>query len=282
MLLKSSLKVSVWNASAQKVANMKFLTILVFTIVLCFLSDAEGQTLQPVLPVQVNAFDPDVGSTLDGWSVEKKPYSKNRIVFRQKGFRSARILTFSDPSLDAAITPSQFEGALKYALSLEGVSNVEILEQRAVKSQFSDAFRIEINAPDTIFIVWIISGDSAKGVIKASGISMISAQSANPGTSVEGFIATKDEYEHLGGIFAPLARYFGVQLTSLKPDPLGAGRISDNDAIDILEYRFDEWMTILVRRRIMAGIANQQTLGMSLNLGVNEGYGLDDPLFDPF
>ena len=93
-------------------------------------------------------------------------------------------------------------------------------------------------------------------------------------------MAEQKEYEHLGGVVVPLARFFALEFTKHNPDVLRAGRASDKEAIEALAMRFEEFMSNMVRAKILAGSATQQTLGMSLGLSGATDYGLQDPLYD--
>ena len=233
-----------------------------------------AQSLKPVAPVYLEG--PNYTVTLKGWTQAPVSHSSNRIIYRKDGYRFARMLTISE----AATRPDQFEEAVRKALTREAVTDVKFLEVREIDGPVANAFRKEANIPDGTFKAWIVSGNANGESIKGAGFSVISAQSTDPGTSVEVFLALTDEYEHMGGIMVPMGRLFKVSLTDPKNELLSTGRAPDDDAVDAMAAQFEQFMFNIVRGRILSGMAQQQTLTIMQGLDQANDYGLQDPIYD--
>lgn len=240
-------------------------------------ASAESETLRPVVPVYTDG--PNFTTTLEGWSSDPKPHSENRIVYRQGGYEFARMLSIDTPDLDTATSPSDFETTIEKALKFESVSDVAFVQVRDIDSPVTEAFRRETGITDGSFKAWIISGTSAGLDIKGAGFSIITAEAAEPGTSVEVFLATPGEYENMGGVMVPMARLFKVYLTNPEVDLLTTGQTSDEEAIEIMAAQFEQFMINIIRGKIVAGTAQQQTLAIIQGLDQTTDYGLQDPIY---
>ncbi|MEL6368440.1 MAG: hypothetical protein AAFR91_08920 [Pseudomonadota bacterium] len=238
-------------------------------------SVAHAQLL-PVAPEHIPFSGDGIYSSLKGWTLDVRAHSQNRIVYARDGFKTARVLSISAPELDASTSPKLFRKAVSNALQLEGLQDVRFDAIKTIESPVVEAFRNESGITDGVFKAWIVTADHQGVTYAGAGLSVISSE----GTSVEVFLAEKNEYEHLGGVVVPLARYFALEFTGPNPDVLRAGKASTSEAVGALAMRFEEWMLNMVKAKILAGSATQQTLGMSLGLDQTSDYGLQDPLYD--
>lgn len=219
-------------------------------------------------------------NSLKDWTVESKDWAPQRIVLRAHGYQSARSAVSSMDELDAITSERGFRKALKIAMKKEGVRDVKLLKREEVTGDPAKAFRDVLDAPDGRFFVWIAKGKSREGDMKATGISVITAESPDPGTSMEYFLATEDEYERLGGVYVPMARFLDVSFSSDTPDVLAFGQQPDKDAIEIFAGHLSDYMITIAIRQAQNGMLEQQTLNILLGLDQVVPYGLQDPMFE--
>lgn len=252
-----------------------FGVLLSLAIAIACSESPQAQPLEPVAPVYMDG--PDSSIALVDWIASPVPHAPNRIVFRERGYRFARMLTIMEKSTHE----DQFEQTVRTALSKESVTNLKFIKVKDIDGPIAEAFRREQAIPDGIFRAWIVSGKSDGKNIKGAGFSIITAEAASgPGTSLEVFLAETDEYEHMGGIMVPLARLFKVGLTNPEADLLSTGRAPDDEAIDAMVTQFEQFMVNIIRGKILNGIAQQQTLSIMQGLDQAQDYGLQDPVYD--
>ena len=83
----------------------------------------------------------------------------------------------------------------------------------------------------------------------------------------------------MGGVMVPMARLFKVFLTNPEVDLLTTGQTSDEEAIEIMAAQFEQFMINIIRGKIVAGTAQQQTLAIIQGLDQTTDYGLQDPIY---
>ena len=219
-------------------------------------------------------------SSLRGWTLQATEWSDNRIVLRDGGYESARSMVSQIEALDELTRVRQFRRALRTALRVEGVRDVRILERREVRDEAAEAFQQVLRAPDARFFVWIARGNSQEGRMKAAGISVITAESDDPGTSMEFFLATEDEYERLGGVAVPMARFLRRHIDTEQTSVLSFGRQDNDDAIEIFADQLEAFMLELAIEQARRGLIEGETLSILLGLDQAVPYGLQDPMYD--
>lgn len=230
-----------------------------------------------IVPERVNSSS---GILLRGWEEQPKPYASKRIMLDEGGYSHARMLVFHTPELDAATRPSKFRKSVRQALMLEGVRNVRFVNIRTPKGKIVDQFRKMRGAPDATFRVWVITGDSNAGKVKAIGVSIITAKAANPGTSVEVFIAPVKEYERLGGYAVPAVGLFRTLRLEPGTNMRKFGQASDREATKELENYLIAMMAMSLDADVMQDIVDGQTLRIIMGLDQVVPYGLQDPIYD--
>ncbi|MAN74029.1 MAG: hypothetical protein CME84_08095 [Henriciella sp.] len=218
--------------------------------------------------------------SLEGWTLEPKPWSHNRIVLRTGGYSSASVQTVKMPELDALTRAVDLEMAIGIALGAEGVRNVSLSRQREITGEAADVFRDVLDAPGGRFFAWIATGERADSQMKAAGFSIITAQGDSPGTGIDYFFATTEEYEHLGGAIVPMARYFEIGFSEPDPDVLAYGRQSDEKAVAVLAEQFEAFMLGIAMTQAQMGLLDQTSLSILQGLGQVVPYGLQDPMWD--
>ena len=243
-----------------------------------------SEALEPVVPVKTE-IQVDGGSweSLEGWERDSKDWSPKRFVRRIDGYSTAVIANVQHPELDAITDASRFEEALSFALSLEGVRNVRVNERLEVTGDIAQVFRDAIGTPKGRFFAWVASGTGDAGRMKAAGLTFVTSETDDPGTSMEFFLASENEYEHLGGVIVPLTHLLDVTFSDPNPpaaNVLAFGRQSDEEAAERLRAHFEQFMIETAMIRAQAGMLQQTTLSILLGLNQLEPYGLQDPMWD--
>ena len=217
---------------------------------------------------------------MEGWEHDPRPYSPNRIVLNSGGYQHARVLVFETDMQDRAVNPSRFKSTVREALALEGVRNVKFRQVRVLDEQLVDALGTKMGLEDLSIRVWLVSGNSDVGPVKAIGTSMITAFGDSPGTSVEVFIAPVDEFEHLGGYAIPATAMVGTMKLEPGTDMREYGRLNDWDMIEAMADHHEVLLSQLIGDDFMKNMADQQTLRNIMGLDQTVPYGLQDPIFD--
>ncbi|WP_377380750.1 hypothetical protein [Ponticaulis profundi] len=243
-----------------------------------------SEALEPVAPVKTEIqVDGESWESLEGWVPDSKDWAPKRLIRRTDGYSTAVIANVKRPELDAITDASRFEEALRFALSLEGVRDVRMNERLEVTGDIAQVFRDVIGTPKGRFFAWIASGTGDAGRMKAAGLSFVTSEDGDPGTSMEFFLASEAEYEHLGGVIVPLAHLLDVTFSDPNPpaaNVLAFGRQSDEEAAERLRAHFEQFMIETAMIRAQAGMLQQNTLSILQGLNQVEPYGLQDPMWD--
>lgn len=253
-----------------------------FTVLICALMLSScapgGAKYENILPVST----PNAGSPLmmSGWTPSPKPYAPNRVVLKSGGYKHARLLTFQTDMQDKARKVSKLKATVKKALKLEGIRNVKFKTVHAIKGDLLKAYCEERGLKDLTVRTWVVTGDSDQGKVKAIGVSLITSDKSDPGTSVEVFIAPIKEYERLGGYAVPATAM--LRTMRLEPDTKmrKLGKLSDAKAARELARHTEALMAMVVKSDALEDMVDMQTMRIIMGLDQAVPYGLQDPMYE--